>query len=45
MILAATEALIVRTIDDNDVSGAVSTALTIARSSRSVVSLGLPLSS
>ena len=45
MVLAVTEALVTRTIDDNDASGVVSAALTIARSSRSVVSLGLPFPS
>ena len=45
MVLAVTEALVARTIDDIDASGAASAALTIARSSRSVVSLGLPLPS
>ena len=45
MVLAVTEALVARTIDDNDASGVVSAALTIARSSRSVVSLGLLLPS
>ena len=43
MVLAETEALVARTIDDNDASGVVSNALMIARSSRSVVSLGLLL--
>ena len=38
MVLASTEALVARTIDDNDASEAVSAALTIAPSSRSVVS-------
>ena len=41
MVLVVTEALVARTIDDNDASGVVSAALTIARSSRSVVSLGI----
>ena len=45
MVLAVNEALVARTIDYNDAFGAVSAALTIARSSRSVVSLGLPLPS
>ena len=45
MVLAVNEALVTRTIDDNVESGAVSAALTIAHSSRSVVSLGLSLSS
>ena len=41
MVLAVTEALLARTIDNNEESGAVSAALTIAHASRSVVSLGL----
>ena len=45
MVLAATEALVARTTDDKDASGAVSAALTIPRSSRSVVSLSLLLPS
>ena len=45
MVLAVTKALVARTIDDNDESGAVSAALTIARSSRSVVFLALLLPS
>ena len=45
MVLAVNEALVPRTIDDNDASGIVSAALTIARSSCSVVSLGLLLPS
>ena len=45
MVLMVTEELVARTIDDNDASGAVSAALMIARSSPSVVSLGLPLPS
>ena len=45
MVLAVTVAIVARTIADNDESGAVSAALTITQSSRSVVSLGLPLPS
>ena len=45
MVLAVTEALVASTVDDNDASGIVSAVLTIAQSSRSVVSLGLPLPS
>ena len=45
MALAVTEALVARTIDDNDASGPVRAVLTVARSSRSVFSLDLPLSS
>ena len=40
MVFAVTEVLVACTIDDNDESGVVSAALTIARSSSSVVSLG-----
>ena len=40
MVLAVTEALAAYTIDDNDASGVVSAALMIARSLRSVFSLG-----
>ena len=45
MVLAVTEALAAHTIDDNDASRVVSAALMIARSSRSVVFLGLLLPS
>ena len=45
MVLAVTEALVARTIDDNEESGALSAALMIAHASRSVVSLGLSLPS
>ena len=45
MVLMVTEELVARTIDDNDTSGAVSVALTIAWSSRSFVSVDLPLPS
>ena len=45
MVLSVIEALVARTIDENDESGDVTAALTIAQSSRSVVSLGLPLPS
>ena len=45
MVLAITEALVARTIDNTDESGAVSAAVTIAQSSCSVVSLGLTLPS
>ena len=45
MVLAVTEALVTRTIDDNDATGVVSVALTTAQSSRSVVSLLLLLPS
>ena len=45
MVLAYTEALVTRTMDDNDASVIVSAALMIARSSRSVVFLGLLLPS
>ena len=45
MVLAVTEALVARKIDDNDESEAISAALTIAQTSRSVVSLGLSLPS
>ena len=43
MVLAVSEALVARTIDDNDESRVVSAALTTARSSRSAVSPGLLL--
>ena len=43
MVLAVTEALVARIINDNDASGVVSSALT--RSSHSVVSLSLLLPS
>ena len=43
MVLAVTEALVARTIEDNDASGAAGAALTTARFSSSVVSLDLPL--
>ena len=45
MVLAITEALVARTIDDNNASGIVSAALTIAQFSGSVVFLGLLLPS
>ena len=45
MVLAVTESLVARTIDDNDATGIMSTTLTIARSSLSVVSLGILLHS
>ena len=45
MVFAVTEALVAHTIDDNDASGIVSATLMIARSTCSVVSLGLPLPS
>ena len=46
MVLEINDALVARTVDDNDdASGAVSAALTIARSSHFVVSLGIPLPS
>ena len=41
MVFAVAEELVAPTINDNDGSGVVSAALTIARSSRSVVSLRL----
>lgn len=43
MVLAVTEEIVLHTIDTNDAPGAVSAALTIAWSSRSVVPLGRPL--
>ena len=42
MVIVVTEALVARTVDDNDASRIVSAALTIAQSSRSVLSLDLP---
>ena len=45
MALVVTETPVAPRIDDNDESGAVSAALTIDRSSRSVVSRGRPLTS
>ena len=45
MVLAVTEALVARTIDDNNASVVESAALTIAPSSHSILSLGLPFPS
>ena len=45
MVLVVAEALVAGTIDDNEASGVVRAALTITRSSRSVISLGLLLPS